>query len=1050
MAIQLEDRNQNHLSDWEASQLLLLPIDQRRLEDPVFNQYIREMYHFARTYNKRMVGILLERCAYQSHPILSKIAIITPDESGLNKRLSQMAKQALSSDYETFPFSWEAVAESLDTLTRIEQKALRPRAQASLFYDTTAQIWKIDKGRPEGLSVWHSPLEVKTETGDTLTVELHQVLDTYALVSHFEGDQSQSYNISIPPAAEEKIKVYIQDHGYHTELIKAVHELMSGYERIQWVEEPRVEGMVLHLEADRAWFAGAVNAFQPFARPIAMTAVDLPVQIATQLHQIIDWEWLLRWETNKTGKQPLDMTLMAKVDSEWQPWGHERIFVWEMEHANDRYDLALELKNTHDKDLYFAVFQMRDDIYINWINLGNQLLPAGETALIPLEMVYLLPHTIPYNWPVSGVNIRVLASEHAIELGAEQVPGIPVLSLPGADSVYITNRTLQIKDKDPRIQFDQLLSISLLNPEYNSTSADPLRAMLEDYNIQYFAKGIYLRTSTLDARYPLREQIEFDADSKTPLPAFYGRIYEPPIDVVLQNMSTYLPAKLRATGKPLLIGIGDTWLNHNESIDLVAQLADDFTTFSIPVQNFAHIRQAVEAIAALEAPDPLQYTFTANNMSNVGFSSSLEETTLPPGEKWLLLSPMGERVFNRSMAELLSGKPLDKENPFAAFSETFFRRMDDLEEEWRSLIGYLQELLPDFRIVIHSYAHFPVERDEGLYSELLATGLSAEQLRELLRFMLDYFEYRLLQELIEQESTALLPIQAEVDYTRWPTSFVPHDAFFKTYADLFKGKVLDGDFGHPSSWLKDKAAIAWAEALSLDQIAAWEQFIQYFPDSPHTEEAKRRRAALTNMLHIPGGSFDMGDVMGDMVSDDETVHRITLSDFYLGDSPVTFAEYDTFCEATEREKPSDYSWGRDQRPVINVSWYDAVEYCNWLSKQHSYTPFYEIDKTRKDPNNSSIYDELKWIVTPNWKANGYRLPTEAEWEYAAREGGKKVRFGNGKDIADPAEINFNASTDYKKPYSVVGEYRSKTVPVGSLNSPNALGLHDMSGNVWEW
>lgn len=88
-------------------------------------------------------------------------------------------------------------------------------------------------------------------------------------------------------------------------------------------------------------------------------------------------------------------------------------------------------------------------------------------------------------------------------------------------------------------------------------------------------------------------------------------------------------------------------------------------------------------------------------------------------------------------------------------------------------------------------------------------------------------------------------------------------------------------------------------------------------------------------------------------------------------------------------------------------------------------------------------------MTCDWSADGYRLPTEAEWEYAAREGGKKVRFGNGRDTIDPSEINFNADAKYKKEYSIVGEYRAQTVPCGSLNSPNALGLHDMSGNVWE-
>jgi formylglycine-generating enzyme required for sulfatase activity len=190
------------------------------------------------------------------------------------------------------------------------------------------------------------------------------------------------------------------------------------------------------------------------------------------------------------------------------------------------------------------------------------------------------------------------------------------------------------------------------------------------------------------------------------------------------------------------------------------------------------------------------------------------------------------------------------------------------------------------------------------------------------------------------------------------------------------------------------------------------------------------------MALIPAGTFEMGDVMGDKEYDNEKpVHPVTLDAFYLGKYAVTFEEYDAFCEATKRDKPGDSGWGRGKRPVINVSWEDAVAYCNWLSMQHGFQPVYTISGSK---------------VTTNWNANGYRLPTEAEWEYAAREGGKKVRFGNGKDIADPKEINFDASASYKKPYSVAGEYRRKTVPAGSLNSPNALGLHDMSGNVWEW
>ncbi|MBK6930534.1 MAG: SUMF1/EgtB/PvdO family nonheme iron enzyme [Saprospirales bacterium] len=189
------------------------------------------------------------------------------------------------------------------------------------------------------------------------------------------------------------------------------------------------------------------------------------------------------------------------------------------------------------------------------------------------------------------------------------------------------------------------------------------------------------------------------------------------------------------------------------------------------------------------------------------------------------------------------------------------------------------------------------------------------------------------------------------------------------------------------------------------------------------------------MVFVKGGTFSMGNVFDEYPGTEEgPVHRVTLSSFFIGQTEVTFDEYDAYCIATGVEKPYDAGWGRGRLPVIYVSWFDATEYCNWLSEQRGLEKVYSIDGLK---------------VTANWTADGYRLPTEAEWEFAARERGRKVRFGNGKDIADPEEINF--STDLiKESYSQEGIDRERTVPVGSLNSPNSLGLHDMSGNVEEW
>jgi formylglycine-generating enzyme required for sulfatase activity len=212
---------------------------------------------------------------------------------------------------------------------------------------------------------------------------------------------------------------------------------------------------------------------------------------------------------------------------------------------------------------------------------------------------------------------------------------------------------------------------------------------------------------------------------------------------------------------------------------------------------------------------------------------------------------------------------------------------------------------------------------------------------------------------------------------------------------------------------------------------------------------------LVDFVLIKGDSFQLGDVMGDVIIRSgyttERAHTVTLSDFYLARHELTFDEYDAFCAATGRQQPSDNGWGRWRRPVTNVSWYDAVEYCNWRSQQEGRAPAYTIDKGRKDPNNLSEdrFDPQKWVVDLDTSANGYRLPTEAEWEYAARERGKKVRFGNGRDVIDPADINFYAERTAQTPYSVVGQFRGQTVPVDTL-SANALGLKNMSGNVWEW
>jgi formylglycine-generating enzyme required for sulfatase activity len=201
---------------------------------------------------------------------------------------------------------------------------------------------------------------------------------------------------------------------------------------------------------------------------------------------------------------------------------------------------------------------------------------------------------------------------------------------------------------------------------------------------------------------------------------------------------------------------------------------------------------------------------------------------------------------------------------------------------------------------------------------------------------------------------------------------------------------------------------------------------------------------------IPGGSFTMGETLETDVNAPSVT--VTVSPFYIQQTETTKAQWDDVRTWGLSNGYTDLAVGAGKasnHPVQEVSWWDVVKWCNAHSEKEGLTPVYTVSGATMKTGTT--------VPDVNWGANGYRLPTEAEWEKAARGGVEGKRFPWGTDTISHAQANYEGRSSYTYDQSPINNYHPSyndgtepyTSPVGSFGA-NPFGLYDMSGNVWEW
>ena len=868
MAIRQPDSEPfNYLEGFGDSQVVLVPIHENRIGEESYEQMLREASHFADTYDKILVGVLEAYCTYSGHPILGNIPVLPIGEAG-----SGTVPRPLTV-YDSREEGWRAVARGLAELLESYRPFWQQGIQGSVFFDKERKAWCFDKGRRDGVSIWHREVQVQSASS-TISIGIGQVLRDITVLKPLAGFEPgpEPFPASIPVQAQRYLNILVEDHADNQALIKELQE-DAGLQQhgIRWTNELAGLDYVLHFHQNQCYLVrpyedtsgsveeNALNPYRPLTKPIELSVGSGVIKEV--LLQVADWEFFRHLEApynNQLQEDALEITVFHSQGANWERLGPEGEWVsvplWAKPFKGGvSYEntIRIQLANRSEQPLYVSAFLLG-----NYFGSEAGLTEEEQFELKPGEQILLFQRgegripvelasrTLAYNVPYETLEVKFLASNQPFSTNGYWMKAFP--GPPGSgfreEEGYFMEKAMDLGAVKPLegVFIAPLLRIRLDNPAYNRPNAARLEELLlQRPDAEPFIRSLYFESFHLAPRYHLKNKMELQEDESPgsnlapSLPENY--VYTPNGLGLLEYQLQQLPSQLQGkASKPILVALGDSWFNQAEPVDIPHFLIEDFIVIHAPLQGWMELEEMVRRLEKMIEGVP---SIT------------------------LLLSPRGERVLDRLDLLVKEEAPDNTDNIRDILSDDFFFLLDEMAEDWEKRLAFLSSFESRLQVGVHGHDYFAFEEFGGtaFYQR------PKEWRRNLAAFVTDLLNARLRMVLdrIGAANIHYLDLRKTLEPQDWTATLIPADTGFRKLAGAVS-LFIDQQYQWKEEPYPGTAYFLWQMALMDNTIEAHQALIDAYPEGGHRAWAEERLKALESQ------SFSQVQSQSQTVGQEET------------------------------------------------------------------------------------------------------------------------------------------------------------------------------------